>query len=201
MYILDEEVTTVDMAAKWTHISEIIPNWSDGWCYERLLNLKDICDEKSIRDPLVDSLLDDYSGFGHTLTEIRWPENLREIEEMAFWGCVSLKSVTIPGTVQAVKDDELYNGVEHMWNGGCGYGAFGYCTSLEEFCLAEGANYIGNNVLKGNKQLKKIVLPASLEQVGGRIYDEFDLILYFNQDFVPIRLPLDKLNRMSHKLH
>jgi hypothetical protein len=33
------------------------------------------------------------------------------------------------------------------------------------------------------------------------IYDEFDLILYFNKDFVPIRLPFDKLNRMSHKLH
>ena len=33
------------------------------------------------------------------------------------------------------------------------------------------------------------------------IYNEFYLILNFNQEFVPVRLPLDKLNGVSNQLH
>lgn len=171
VYVLDKAATTLEVDKEWLTIRQANPGWSDSWSYEALLNLQAACKEHSVQDPLVDSLLEKYSGLGQNLTEIRWPSGLTAIGDRAFLGCSSLKSVTLPGTIHSEKIVDEFDSSNYYWIGGCGDTAFGYCTSLEEFILADGINFIGDGVLAGNRWMKKIVLPASLEYAGVLYYD------------------------------
>ena len=78
------------------------------------------------------------------------PYSLVEIGSHAFYGCVSLKSVVIPSSVE-----------------GFYYEAFANCTSLQDVQIL-GEFYEGYSQFKNCPSLNKIIVPKSLE----RLYKE-----------------------------
>lgn len=86
----------------------------------------------------------------YDLRRINFPESLRIIEEGAFWGCTSLKTLELPA---------------------CGLCkcAFAFCEGVTKLVMT-GVTSIGDEVFKDLKSLKSVVLPPSIEEIGPRTF-------------------------------
>lgn len=84
------------------------------------------------------------------------PAAIRSIGKTAFYETDWTQSplLTIPGTVTEMEDS-----------------AFGHAGNLEEIVLEEGVERIGKNAFNGTR-LKRIVIPASLVEIGEGAFDE-----------------------------
>ena len=97
--------------------------------------------------------------------------SVTEIGDYAFFGCVSLKSISIPDSVRTIGDDAFYcyglseitigNGVKYI-----GAGAFTGCpfTSIK---LPEKLETIGDNAFIFCRNLVEINIPDSVVSIGG----------------------------------
>lgn len=81
------------------------------------------------------------------------PENIRNIYELAFGYCESLKTVTI-------KSKSLYTGPE----------AFRGCTALENLTLSEGVKKIEGYAFANCKSLRKVHIPSALNDCGNSVF-------------------------------
>ena len=91
-------------------------------------------------DPLV---------FAHTKVEkVLLPEDIAEIGQGAFFGAASLTGVELPDNVSVIGD--------HSFVGG----------NLTSLGLSSGLEEIGAYALKDQKQVKELILPASLKYIG-----------------------------------
>lgn len=84
------------------------------------------------------------------------------IKPYTFYNCASIKSISIPNTVQLI-----------------GAGAF-FGTSVEDLVISEGTILIDANAFENSKALKTVVLPSSLVQVGADAFLNASNINYVN---------------------
>ena len=76
-------------------------------------------------------------------------ERVVGIGDMAFAGCLSLTSVTIPDSVTSI-----------------GNMAFGYCTSLTSVTIGDNVSSIGMKAFIGCSSIKRITIPDSVTKMG-----------------------------------
>lgn len=77
------------------------------------------------------------------------PEGTTRVEDYAFYYCVNVSSVTIPGSVKSL-----------------GEGAFGNCSSLTQVVLNEGLEEVGEYAFQSSSKIRDIIIPASVKKVG-----------------------------------
>ena len=75
-------------------------------------------------------------------------DGVTEIGEKAFSGCLRLKTVRLPGSVEAIKE-----------------GAFRGCTALESVVLPEGLRIIGEQAFSNCAALENVVVPGSVAEI------------------------------------
>lgn len=110
-------------------------------------------------------VLEKYVGLGGDVTI---PEGVTEIAPMAFYGCLSLTSVSIPEGVRKISFScccnlsriNIPNSVTSF-----GYGDFFNCSSLAELTIPESVRQIGKQAFYGCRSLKKIIIPGSAKDV------------------------------------
>lgn len=77
------------------------------------------------------------------------PEGIEIIAESAFYGCSSLKTVRLPGTLKAIE-----------------FLAFSYCSSLESIQLPEGFEKLGCRAFDECTHLRSINFPSSITEIA-----------------------------------
>ena len=89
-----------------------------------------------------------WKEFLDQITELRLPEGLSSIGDVAFQGCSGLESVTIPGTVRRI-----------------GQFAFSGCGALQSIVIPEGVTTIGARAFDFCGSLTEVELAASVSSV------------------------------------
>jgi hypothetical protein len=89
-----------------------------------------------------------------SLETITLPENLKYISDGAFKNCTSLKSVDIPYGVTELEPN-IFSG----------------CTSLEYVTIPSSVTKINKNILEGCTSLKEIVVPSNCKDIDYSIFD------------------------------
>ncbi|MBQ2581938.1 MAG: leucine-rich repeat domain-containing protein, partial [Ruminococcus sp.] len=70
------------------------------------------------------------------------------IGEKAFYGCISLKQVTIPQSVNVISSE-----------------AFRFCKALEKVTISKGVKEIGEKAFDSCSKLKQVTIPGSIEKI------------------------------------
>lgn len=92
------------------------------------------------------------------IVEVEIPSSIEgkavtKIGEEAFYGCNSLKSITIPDSVISI-----------------GLGAFSYCGILEEIIIPDSVKNIGQKAFSQCKALTNITLPNNIKKIESKIF-------------------------------
>ena len=98
-----------------------------------------------------------YAGafYGCTsLKTVSLPDSITSIGERAFYGCTNLTEVSLPYSVTNVAES-----------------AFSYCTSLVEILLPENITVIGENAFSHCTSLSSLLLPDSITEVEGNAFE------------------------------
>ena len=97
---------------------------------------------------------------------------LKSIGDGAFYKCVSLFDVFIPGSVNSIGDQAFY-GCEKLESiffdkgeASIGNQAFYNCKNLKSLILAEGMASIGNQAFYGCSSLPEVYIPGSVSSIG-----------------------------------
>lgn len=125
----------------------------------------------AIIETLTNSLL---HGCGKTII----PESVTSINEYAFYGCDSLKSIEIPASIKSIGESafgncnglqsiEIPEGVTSI-----GESAFAWCDNLTTVKIGSGITKLENNLFEFCKNLKNVELPASVEIIGGSVFED-----------------------------
>ena len=77
------------------------------------------------------------------------PDGTVSVGDYAFYYCVNVSSITVPGSVRSF-----------------GEGAFGNCSSLTKTVLNEGLEEIGEYAFQSSSGIRDIIIPASVKSVG-----------------------------------
>lgn len=77
------------------------------------------------------------------------PDGTVSVGDYAFYYCVNVSSITVPGSVRSL-----------------GEGAFGNCSSLTKAVLNEGLEEIGEYAFQSSSGICDIIIPASVKSVG-----------------------------------
>lgn len=77
------------------------------------------------------------------------PDGTVSVGDYAFYYCVNVSSITVPGSVRSL-----------------GEGAFGNCSSLTKAVLKEGLEEIGEYAFQSSSGIRDIIIPASVKSVG-----------------------------------
>lgn len=89
-----------------------------------------------------------------SLTSIKIPESVTELDWSAFEGCSSFTSVTVPESVTFFHDN-----------------VFKDCTSLSSITLPKTVTYLGGGMFNGCKSLKSITIPEGYTGLGGDFFN------------------------------
>ena len=95
-----------------------------------------------------------------SLKNIVIPDSVKDIAG-AFAYCTSLKSITVPKNAKLNFCNPDSSEDDSLW-----YGAFYYCSALEDVKISDGVKFIGNNTFYNCSSLKEIVLPESVECIA-----------------------------------
>ena len=103
------------------------------------------------------------------------PNEIDEIGDSAFGGCIGLTSVIIPDGVTSIGAG-AFNGCTGLTEidipdsvVSIGDRAFADCKGLTEIAIPEGVETIGYGLIDGCENLQSISLPSTLMSIGGRI--------------------------------
>ena len=110
------------------------------------------------------------------ITEFTIPDGVTEIENWAFRGCSSLKSITIPDSVtkiwigafrgcKSLKSVTIPDSVTVIENG-----AFSGCSSLTSVTIPDSVTWIGWGTFEGCSSLKSITIPDSVTVIKARAF-------------------------------
>ena len=77
------------------------------------------------------------------------PDGTVSVGDYAFYYCVNVSSITVPGSVRSL-----------------GEGTFGNCSSLTKAVLNEGLEEIGEYAFQSSSGIRDIIIPASVKSVG-----------------------------------
>ena len=86
---------------------------------------------------------------GELVMDLNIPEGVTLIREYVFYGCSSLKSITIPGCVAKME-----------------YGAFYNCNNLTSVVFLDGVTRIGSSAFKNCRSLTSVAIPDSVTSIG-----------------------------------
>ena len=77
------------------------------------------------------------------------PDGTVSVGDYAFYYCVNVSSITVPGSVRSL-----------------GEGTFGNCSSLTKAVLNEGLEEIGEYAFQSSSGIRDLIIPASVKSVG-----------------------------------
>lgn len=109
---------------------------------------------------------------GNTRTTYKVPEGVRDIFQLAFYGCVYIENIELPGTLESIWQGAFRNCISlkrvHFSNNtraigpSVGDSAFYNCKSLETINLPDGIDCIGYNTFRSCENLSNINIPDSV---------------------------------------
>ena len=112
-----------------------------------------------------------------SLKSIEIPDSVETIEKYAFSCCLGLESITIGSGIKVLEEDVfgganiksilIPSNVETI-----GMNAFGGCNRLEEVVIEDGVKNIDQWAFAGCDNLKKVVLPNTLEYMEARTFED-----------------------------
>ena len=158
----DSELTRLYALFLLAHSEEGLSNVSF-----RLLNLKypelveeEVLSTKVTDEDLAEGVKDEYGVLyskdgkrllkgNKILTEYTVRKGTRVICDYAFWRCSSLRSLTLPSSLQSIGD-----------------GAYWCCSSLRSLTLPSSLQSIGNSAFCDCSSLTSLTLPSSLQSIG-----------------------------------
>lgn len=114
---------------------------------------------------------------------IKISDGIETIDYMAFYGCTSVEKIFIPRSVRsighaaflgclALETVEGAAGVEEIMP----Y-AFSDCVYLSTLSLSQELLFIGENAFSGCERLEKLMIPASVEVIGGITQSKEDKVI------------------------
>jgi len=98
-----------------------------------------------------------------SLRSITIPNSVTSIENSAFSDCISLTSVNIPSSVTKIQ-----------------YNTFSGCKSLTSIMIPNGVTSIGDSAFYGCKSLITITLPNSITSIGDSAFDNCEKLTNIN---------------------
>ena len=115
-----------------------------------------------------------FAGTG--LTEIEIPNTVLKMEKKAFFGCLYLKSATIPASVKVIAEQcfsgctrlekvEIASGITRLEKS-----AFTGCTSLSRLVIPESVDYIGDFCFSGCTSLKEVIIKNPSCVIGNKAF-------------------------------
>ena len=87
------------------------------------------------------------------LNELTIPENIKEIENLGCFGCVSLKNIELPKTITSI-----------------GFASFGFCFALKSITLPNQLQSLGNDCFAHCINLKEVILPEGLKEIKAKTF-------------------------------
>ena len=102
--------------------------------------------------------------------------NVTKIGDNAFYGCISLKSVTIPNSVTSIGDRAFYNcnGLTSVTISNSvtsiGSSAFYGCEKLTSVTIPNNITSIGDNTFSGCRGLTSITIPNNITSIGNSAF-------------------------------
>ena len=99
-----------------------------------------------------------------SLTSITIPNSVTSIRAMAFYGCSSLTSITIPDSVTSIEYDAFYG-----------------CSSLTSITIPENVTSIGFRAFNGCSSLTSITIPENVTSIG---YNAFLYCIFAKENFI-----------------
>lgn len=122
------------------------------------------------------SAIGSYAYYGHEMTAMYIPENIKRIEYNAFATCPNLKKVSLPG-VEYIGErafymcDELTTVVFGTALAEIGNEAFGNCSEITSYTFPETLKAIGDKAFWYNSvSLTETFIPASVETMGAQAF-------------------------------
>jgi len=97
--------------------------------------------------------LGQYSFHYAELKTVVLPQNLKKIEQRAFYGARNLNSMTLPSTLEYMGD-----------------GLFYYCESLTDIVIPDSVAYLGNYAFEGCKKLESVHFGSGLKELPENIF-------------------------------
>lgn len=138
---------------------------------------------------------------GKVVTKVDFKEGFTEIPKRVFQGCKSIKSISIPGSVEKIgeyafsgciglNEITFSNGIKTISDYAFSKclsiselsipdsvtdictAAFSGCVNLQKITLPANITRLGNNVFSGCRELSEISLPQSVEEIGGSCFKD-----------------------------
>lgn len=105
------------------------------------------------------------------IVSIALPDSLISIGNNTFSNCENLVNITLPDSLESIGDN-VFSDCENLKNislpeslVSIGDGVLGGCPALSDITIPEGVKYIGNSVF-GETAIEKLVIPASVQEIG-----------------------------------
>ena len=131
-----------------------------------------------------------YVNFAKTLSiQLNYTSSVKEIGNSAFEGCISLKSINLPGNVSKIGDNAFKGctslGTDTQLDGSylpgiifetdteinsIGNSAFFGCVGLKEFTFPYGVASIGESAFEDCTKLKSIHISATVRTIGSKAF-------------------------------
>ena len=123
---------------------------------------------------------DDWRAYKGDIQSATICEGVTDIGNYAFYGCVSLTTVSIPSTVKKIGMDafmmcealepfDIPGTVEEI-----GSFAFYDCVLFEDLTLQEGLKVIGANAFQNCMGIRSIYIPSTVEMIGNNAFETQD---------------------------
>lgn len=123
-------------------------------------------------------------SYDTSLTSMKLPDSVREIDSFAFAGCINLTTVTLSKNTTAIGDHAFYN------------------CDFKTFQIPESVTSIGENAFEKCKRLESIVIPESVQTFGANaFYDAAALTAIFCEASVKPEGWQDEWNHSYSTVH
>ncbi|MBQ5335790.1 MAG: leucine-rich repeat protein [Oscillospiraceae bacterium] len=96
------------------------------------------------------------------LSSIKLPDGLEKLEDNVFWGCESLKELTLP---KGMPRDSI---ARYSYIGG--WGSTFRESYIEKIILEDGAQYVPTNLCYGAGHLRTVIIPDTVTEIGASAF-------------------------------
>ena len=112
-----------------------------------------------------------------SLKTVTLPDTLQSIGRIAFMGCWSIDTIDIPDSVTSIEDEAFRGSYVKQITFGSGISECGKCIcldceQLEQVTFKDGIKVIGEEAFKGCRGINEVTLPDSLEIIGETAFSQ-----------------------------